>query len=126
VGLIVCTYSFSWLDLVAVHYPQRDFRKIGRSDSKEKAGGDSIVEEKAPAEPWEKLKWFCNLWISNRHVSIPVAASDSYSKWKWLLEMLGLTRQGDILSTVCLTIFGWIELGPGQKRGKKFQFCKRL
>jgi hypothetical protein len=54
---------FRWLDLVAIHKPERDFWKTPKG----KDGGEAAIVH-APLSAWGKLQWFFGLWITQRYV----------------------------------------------------------
>jgi hypothetical protein len=60
---------YRWLDLVAIHRAERDFWSVA-DVQEEKKEEQVTVEGRAPAGPWEKLKWWASLWVAKRYEAI--------------------------------------------------------
>jgi hypothetical protein len=58
------TMLFAWLDFVVFHCPEQDFWMERRD------GKGSVVEERAPEEAWEKLKWSALFWSNFRYSAL--------------------------------------------------------
>jgi hypothetical protein len=56
---------YRWLDLVALHSAEQDFWTVSEAKNAEK--GHVKVKGSACGGPWAKLKWFTDLWLSQRY-----------------------------------------------------------
>jgi hypothetical protein len=60
-GISSTFLTLRWIDLVAIHLPEKDFWKVNK---------ELGIKAQAPAERWKKMAWFCRLWNTQRYVCI--------------------------------------------------------
>lgn len=107
-GINLCGFLFRWLDLIAIHNPERDFWKTNQNVTEENDEKVSRADA-PPSNIWGKLKWFGSLWINVRCVypsydlsqiltdirgirwniesrSLPATVSKDYPTGQWLVR----------------------------------------
>lgn len=63
-GVSMSMLVLRWIDLVAIHRPERDFWKRGSS-----AAG--VADRRAPNGLLGRVKWFFFLWNNQRFATVP-------------------------------------------------------